>query len=416
MKNNLLYDAMAEVDEKLTDASESAYFGKRPEKEKKPRGQVNRFHLTEAAICIVAALTVGAVVLAVGKILPGVIGGPYSPSGSESESAAPRVPDTYPPFGSRVYKAAYADPDDCGKLKENVANTTAVLWDSNGDGKKEVVFAKNEDHGYDGIYYALYSGNPRTGKTEKLLHTQGISFGVAFAEGDDTTPLLYRRDNGFTFAEKDGEGNIKNLYVDPFAKLVLKDGKTVIEEIEPGSDYKIEIEYYPDGEIGGDSQTMIFGKPVPGASPTEEEINAGHGLRALVTVLIENMTKLEAKATGEPYVTYTKTSVLSSGYAEKLYRAVFLGQDTADPAAGTDDGGSTPLAHVTVSFYNVREGEKETEYYFCGYFSSSGDASVYVRRADMPKSEVRVQIPATCRETILDVCHSAGAFPDVPKE
>ncbi len=416
MKNYLLYDAIAEVDEKLTDASGSAYFGKKPKKEKKPRGQVNRLHLAEAAICIVAALTVGAVVLAVGKILPGVIGGTHSSSGTESESTAPRVPDTYPPFGSRVYKAAYADPDDCGKLKETVSGTTAVLWDSDGDGKKEVVFAKNEDHGYDGIFYALYSGNPRTGKTEKLLHTQGITFGVAFAEGDDTTPLLYRWENSFTFAEKDNEGNIKNLYVDPFAKLVLKDGKTVIEEIEPGSDYKIEIEYYTDGEIGGDRQTMTFGKPVPGASPTEEEINAGHGLRALVTVFIENITKLEAKAMGEPYVTYTKKSVLGPGYAEKLYRAVFLGQDTADPAAGTDDGGSTPLTHVTVSFYNVREGEKETEYYFCGSFYSSGDASVYIRRADMPKTDVLDKIPATCRETILDVCRSAGAFPEIPEE
>ncbi len=88
MKTSGLYNAAANIDMRFTEASETAYFGKRPQKEKKPRGLLQKYHLAEAAVFVCVALIIGFGAAHIAGILPSGIGALFGSGKSGSQNTS----------------------------------------------------------------------------------------------------------------------------------------------------------------------------------------------------------------------------------------------------------------------------------------------------------------------------------------
>ena len=354
MKSSDLFDAMAKIDENITDASEQAHAVPEAPGKKKIFGHAAGLTALAAGIVLFGLIT--AVVV---NMLPGLVNsGSLRPADAEGVPTDDkgRLSITDPYGGEPTSFSGIADDTEFG-CPVFRSEAVAARFDVNGDGTPDILFSEQPVH----LSVSCSEIGWVDGKTgeKKLfdgLSGLGIRLGIIFAEDDKekTTPLLY--DTSAAVFDATGaqftinyEGDPAYVYYLPLGKLVIQGGEAWIESYyAQGADEDACIEFAgvklwrPKFEgrcanaalaSGGGVLSAIVTLDVPasnGAMP-----NDSYFMRVEGEVALELLNAL----TSDEEVYYSSREVPSD--------AVFMAADF---------------------IYTVKNGEGE-KYYFCGRYN-----------------------------------------------
>lgn len=116
-----------------------------------------------------------------------------------------------------VTKVVFSD-----SLKSQAA-WQSLSWDYNGDGAKDRFYIECFGSGI--LHESLYCTDAVTEETTLLGYSENAFFGLGFAEGDDSTPLIFSHMDALL--SEDGGSAL----VEPLAKIEVIDGKPAITNL-----------------------------------------------------------------------------------------------------------------------------------------------------------------------------------------
>ena len=241
MKSSDLFDAMAKIDESITDASEQARAV--PE----AAGKRGIFGHTAGLAALAAGIVlVGLITAVVVNLLPGLVGGGVLSSVDKGRQS---ITDSY--GGVPTSFSGIADDTEfgCPVFRSEAGDS---YFDVNGDGVLDLLFS-GPRAAVSAAYSVIGWVDGKTGEENLFegLSGYGIRLGITFAEDDKdkTTPLLYDTTDAvidatgaeFTINYK---GDPAHVYYLPLGKLVIQGGEARIESYyAQGADEDAYIEF-----------------------------------------------------------------------------------------------------------------------------------------------------------------------------
>jgi hypothetical protein len=276
VKTSGLYNAAANIDMRFTEASETAYFGKRPQKEKKPRGLLQKYHLAEAAVFVCVALIIGFGAAHIAGILPSGIGALFGSgkSGSQNTSEIRRdvsggtpLPEAPKHYGSEEDRALA---DKCYEEMKTVFPEFAKIP------RRQLAETVTRNDGYFTVSFRFWLGGTQT------MDRCTFSTGPRFPDGrwsypDDSLREYY----GFDFTEEEMK-QIRSMLL-PQIREFLKENKLSEADNYPLSEETLDINWtVADGRLIAVSEYIGYVTP-----ETKKQFGCGDHAHIFANVFVD---------------------------------------------------------------------------------------------------------------------------------
>lgn len=276
MNTSGLYNAAANIDMRFTEASETAYFGKRPQKEKKPRGLLQKYHLAEAAVFVCVALIIGFGAAHIAGILPSGIGALFGSGKSDSQNTSeirrdvsggtplPEAPKHYDSEEDRALA------DKCYEEMKTVFPEFAKIP------RRQLAETVTRNDGYFTVSFRFWLGGTET------MDRCTFSTGPRFPDGrwsypDDSLREYY----GFDFTEEEMK-QIRSMLL-PQIREFLKENKLSEAENYPLSEEALDINWtVADGRLTAVSEYIGYVTP-----ETKKQFGCGDHAHIFANVFVD---------------------------------------------------------------------------------------------------------------------------------